>query len=117
MPDIKAERLTSPYDGATVIYKWPGVTENDVCLPVILPIKGDKTFQAEGTFGGTSLRLRGTVDPAQAAMYQLRDPQGNDIILSAAGMRTVLENCYAYQPHLVGGASVALDLYLLAQGG
>ena len=115
MAEIPAVRL-EPWGKQYVVYKWTGVTENDTCAPIATPDKNERTFQASGTFGGTTVSLQGTLDPAMAAFYPCFALEtGAAVAITAAGRVGILQNDYAVKPVVTGGTSVSVNIWFMAR--
>lgn len=98
-------------DGSTLKVQWTPVTEADTCAPVTYPECSDKSFQIEGTFGGSTTVLKGSNDGTN---YEgLRDPGGTAISFTAAGLKAVLENTVFIQPVSSSGSSQILTITML----
>ena len=117
MAVVAATRVTHPFDGPTALFRWT-LTNGDTAMPAITPVKADKTVTVEGTFGGATLALQGSCNPASgAALDTLLDPFQNLMTFTARGTRSVMQNTYQVAPALSGGAGSTVDVYLLVQGG
>ncbi len=117
MANIKAVKQNTPFDGSITLYKWSGLTENDVGLPVIIPARADRSAQFIGNFGGGQIDLEGSNVPESvldAEHATLSDPFGSPIEALAAGMFGITENTYQVRPKPVSGSSMSVDVYLLA---
>jgi hypothetical protein len=98
-------------DGSTLQAIWTPVTEADSCAAISYPECSDKSIQAIGTFGGSSVALNGSNYGTTYAA--LRDPGGTTIALSSAGIKAVLENTTAIQPSITGGTNQSLTIAML----
>lgn len=99
--------------GEGVLYSWPNLATNDDGTPVGLIGSGDRTFVAFGTFGGGTVTLQGSFD--QTNWFTLRDPQGANIALTAAGIRAVMEAPIYVRPLVTGGTGVSISCQLLVR--
>jgi hypothetical protein len=103
---------TSLPDGG-ILYQWSPVTSADTPLatPEMLGIH-DASFQAEGTFGGATTVLKGTLDGTN---YEgLKDPANAAVSLAAAGLVGVRDKARKYKPtHSGGDGTESLTLSLL----
>lgn len=70
-----------------------------------------KSFQAEGTFGGTTVQCQGSNDGTN--FHQLNDPSMTAIGLSSGGIREVLEHTHYFQPALSGGSGSSITVTML----
>jgi len=70
----------------------------------------DRNVQVYGTLGGASITVQGGNDGTN--WYTLDDPQGVDLVLSAAGGKSISEVPALTRPFLSGGAgsSVTVDI-------
>ncbi len=117
MADIKAVKQNTPFDGAITLYKWSGLTENDVGLPVIIPARADRSAQFIGSFGGGQIDLEGSNVPESvldAEHETLSDPFGSLIEATDRGMFGITENTYQIRPKPVSGSGMSVDVYVLA---
>ena len=99
--------------GEGVLSTWPALATNDDGVPVGLIGSGDRTFAAFGTFGGGTVTLQGSLDGTN--WFTLRDPQGANVALTAAGIRSVLEAPSFIRPLVTGGSGVAITCQLLVR--
>ncbi len=84
------------------VHVWTPLTAvNADGIPVSDIGSGDRCFEVHGTFDGATIILEGSLDKAN--WYGLKDPAGNAISFTSAGLRQVLEN----PPHLRPRISVA----------
>lgn len=85
------------------LYSWtPLTTTNSDGAPCYYTGAGDRTIQVVGTFGaGGTIVIEGTLDGTNFAT--LKDAGGTALSLTAAGIRTVLENVLAIRPRVTAG--------------
>lgn len=63
---------------------------------------GDRSIQITGTFGvGGTVIVEGTNDGTN--WFQLRDPSNAAISFTAAGIKAILENCWAVRARVTAG--------------
>lgn len=97
-------------------YLWETLTEVNLDgAGIEIPGLSDRSVQATGTFGGTSIAMQGSNDGAIWA--PLLDPQGNAVIFTAAGIKQIQELTQFVRPLLTGGAAVDVDVTLYALAG
>lgn len=84
---------------------------------VELPHFEDRSIQVQGTFGsGGTCVLRGSNDGTN--YHTLKDPQGNSISFTAAGIKQVQEiTRYVYPEVTAGNGSTDLDVTMLFRRG
>ena len=81
---------------------WTGLLNGDDGSPVDWLKFGDRSIQFIGTFGtGGSVRLEGSNDGTNWA--PLTDPNGNDIIKTAAALEAVTEVTRWVRPRVTAG--------------
>ena len=75
---------------------------------------GDKTIQVTGTFGaGGAVRPEGSNDGGQT-WFQLTDPTGTAISLTAAGGKAITEAVALIRPRVTAGdGTTAINVYIL----
>lgn len=103
--------------GDVVIATWTPVTENDTCLPVVLPRHTDRSVQAYGTFGaGGNVQIQGSNDIGSSPNFiALTDAGGTAIGLGSAGISEVLPATYQYRGAVSAGTSVSVTIKLFAR--
>lgn len=84
------------------LVQWAGLLNGDDGAPFEAGDFIDASIQFQGTFGvGGSIQLEGNNDGAN---YQLlTDPQGNDIVKTAADLEQVTECVRNYRPRVTAG--------------
>lgn len=92
------------------IITWANIGNSDMPTPVTFAGYGSKSFQVEGTFGGTSVACQGSNDGAN--YHALSDPTGTTIGLTAGGLKEVLEHSLYVQPALSGGSGSSITATL-----
>lgn len=99
--------------GVTIV--WSGLLNGDDGSPMDLPDCQDRSIQFEGTFGTNgSIQLEGSNDGANHRI--LTDPQGNNIVKTAAALEQVTELTKTVRPRVTGGdGSTALVATLYAR--
>jgi len=97
---------------ATVVV-WTGLLNLDDGSPVDWVGYADRSVQFTGTFGtGGSIRLEWSNDGG-TTWVTATDPQGNDIIKTAAGGEAVTETALLVRPRVTAGdGTTSLSCYL-----
>ena len=109
MAVITAQKITTPVDGAVEVWEWPDMANGDTGSFPVLPLHGDKSVHAFGTFGaGGTVTLRGTneAESQEPNCAILHDPTGTNLTLTTtagAGLKQVLEAPYAVSPKVTAG--------------
>ncbi len=114
MPTVSPVQVSHPLDHRNMrIYKWAALAAGDTAVPLVCGNFSDKTVYFLGTFGG-NMGLEGTPDPAGAAAYvTLKDASSTAIAtISAAAVRTVLDNAYLIRPTMGAGVA-AVDCWVV----
>lgn len=75
----------------------------------------DKSVQVAGTFGSGTVTLKGSNDGVN--YVDLKDPLGNTISFTAAGLKQVLEFCRFYKPVITGSTDAEVTVTIMAGGG
>lgn len=88
-------------NSASFVAKWPNLAQGDDGAPLGCAQYADRSFQVAGTFGGASVDVEGTNDGVNWAT--LTDPQGNNLIFTAAKIEMVSEATLKIRPRIVGG--------------
>jgi hypothetical protein len=100
-------------DGSSLLVTWTPVTQADTCNPVSFPDHPDKSLQCSGTFGSASVALNGSNDGTNYA--GLNSPNSTVIAITAAGVKSVLENTLYVQPVATGGSGQTLAINMLVR--
>ena len=85
----------------------------DTGKPVRLASYPDRTVQITGTFGSVTLRGSNKPNPDDAVAgdwFNLTDPQGNAITLTAAGGELIAENPMWVSPITTGGSGYTVTV-------
>lgn len=85
----------------------------DTGKPVLFAQYPDRTVQMTGTFGSATLRgsnLAAPDDATAAHWFNLTDPQGNAITLTAAGGELIAENPMWLSPITTGGSGYVITV-------
>lgn len=89
------------------VVTWTGLVNGDDGAPVDYPEFSDRTVQFRGTFGvGGSIQLEGSNQdaPSVTADYDLlADPQGSDIVKTAADLESVMDVPRWTRPRVTAG--------------
>ena len=81
---------------------WASMANGDVGGPVVLPAAADKCVQFYGTFGtGGNAVLKG--QNGGSNYIALKDPDGNQIAMTAEALVQVRENPLRVRPEITGG--------------
>lgn len=116
---LKPVRIKTPWDPDILVYKWGPATENDTFEALAFGRQVDVTMQTEGTFGGATYSLEGSLeaetDPP-TKFVALKDPQGTAIAHATAdSIDGVQEAAYWYRPARSAGAAVSVNIYLFGK--
>lgn len=95
-----AVRTTAPSPNM-ITATWSSLTGTEVGDAATISRWQDRTVQAVGAF--TSVTMQGSNDGSN--YFTLTDPQGVDIILTAAGGCIIAENPVYIRPSAVGGGA------------
>lgn len=96
------------------VFTWGGLAAGETGDAVEFVSYVDRSFQVTGTFGGASIVLEGSNNGTDYEI--LNDPQGNQISLSAHGLKQVEEVTRYVHPRVVGGdGTTNLAVNLLAR--
>lgn len=101
-------------DGSAHLVVWtPLTTANADGTRTQVNRYPDKTIQVDGTFGvGGQITVQGSNDGTTWAT--LSDPQGNPLVITAAGIKAVSENPLYIRPLASGDGTTSLTVRLLA---
>lgn len=93
-----------------VTLSWSALANGDTGLPATWPHYNDRTVQVGGTFGvGGSCKIEGSNDGVN--YFTLNDPQGNDLVFTAAGMKVIAECPLHTRPSVTAGdGTTAIDV-------
>ena len=87
---------------ASHVLTWENLANGDSGETVEMPGSADRSIQFTGTFGtGGSIRIEGSNDGTNFVV--LTDPQGNDIIKTAAGLEAITEITRYIRPRVTAG--------------
>ena len=92
---------------------WAAIGDADTCTPVRLPDFTDQTVQFGGTFGGATLTLQGSNDGTTYSI--LTDPQGNNISVTVAAIKSVLQAPLWIKPVTASGVSSSTTVTLISR--
>ena len=85
----------------------------DTGKPYMMANYADRTVHITGTFGSVTLRGSNKANPDDATAgdwFDLTDPQGNAITLSAAGGELIAENPLWISPITTGGSGYVVTI-------
>lgn len=97
----------------TFLHDWSALATGDDGLPARLAQAADRTVQIEGTFGGATCTIQGSLNGSN--WHTLKDMQGNDLIFTAAGIAAVMEATIYTRPVVTGGAGASINVTLLSR--
>ena len=80
---------------------WANVKAGDTFNPIGVPEQSDRSVQIDGTFGGATAGLEGSIDGA--TYFTLHDPQGVAISTATAKLAAVLELVSYVRGFVTGG--------------
>lgn len=93
---------------------WAGMGNADDGTPVRMAGASDRAVQIEGTFGGATVAMQGSMD---GTLWQpLTDPQGNAISTTAAKLEQISELTRYIRPLTSGGVGTNITVRLLLKG-
>lgn len=95
------------------IHSWAALATNDDGVPAQLVQAADRTVQVEGTFGGATCTIQGSLDGTN--WRTLTDLQGAAIAFTAAGIAMVMEATLYLRPIVTGGAGASINVTLLSR--
>lgn len=100
-----------------IVISWGPMANGDTGKPVSRPALGDKSFQAEGTFGaGGTIVLEATNEPTPANYHTMTDPAANVVSFTAASLKQVTEVSTWLRPRVTAGdGTTALTATLIAR--
>lgn len=92
----------STYGGGTTFTAlWATMANNDVGLPIPASAFADRTFQVDGTFGGGTVTIEGTLDGTN--YHTLTDSTGLPVTFTAAALKFITEASVQIRPKVTGG--------------
>lgn len=90
-------------DGSSIVCTWTGLANGDDGTPINWLRHADRSIQFLGTFGTSgSIRLEWSNDGGTTWVTST-DPQGNDIIKTAAGGEAITEFALLVRPRVTAG--------------
>lgn len=100
-------------DGSVKLVLWEALTGTNLDgSPLKFPEWADRTVQMVGNFDTCTVTMQGSNDGS--TWFTLTDPLGNNVALTAAGGKTILEQPLWVRPLLSSaGGSSDVDVYLL----
>jgi hypothetical protein len=103
-------------EGRTYRHTWTGLLQSETGDSVSMPGAADRTVQAIGTFGGTSIAFQGSLEKTPTNWFPLTDLQGNAITFTSAGGELVTEMTTHIRPVLTGGdGSTTITVTMLSR--
>lgn len=106
----------TPLAKGAALYTWADLANGDTGIDFSNLLLSEKTVQVTGTFGtGGTVALEGSNDGTN---YEtLKDPQGNSLSFTAAGLEAVQENPRFIRPNVsAGDGTTALTVTLAVKG-
>lgn len=111
------EVIENPWSASGItLVKWEGLALNDTGEPYICPHYADKSVQLIGEIGAAgACTIQGSNMKDSPITYAtLNDPQGNELVMQALKIETILENTYVVRPAITAGdGDTDLDVYML----
>jgi hypothetical protein len=100
-------------DGSSISANWIGLAQNETGTELFFSEYGDRSVQVVGNFsGGATLVWEGSNNGTDYTV--LRDPFGNAVSLTTAGLVAVTEATLYARPRVSGGdGGAALDVHTL----
>jgi hypothetical protein len=111
MASVAATRSDTVISGVTSA-SW-SLAAGDTGKPVLFAQFPDRTVTATATFGSVTLRGSNKAAPDDAVAgdwFNLTDPQGNAITLTAAGGKLIAENPLWISPITTGGSGYVVTV-------
>lgn len=99
---VKIPANSSPNNQSSV-FAWSEVAEGDTFVAAMCSSKNDKSVQFNGSFGGGSIGVEGSLDGVN--YHSLKDLDGNTIAATADSIFTILENILYIRPSAPQGAT------------
>ncbi len=98
-----------------VVASWPALANGESGVAAELAQYSDRSVQFQGTFGAAgSVQLEGSNDGSN--WHLLTDPQGNDIVKTAADLEQVSELTRYIRPRCTAGdGTTALAITVVAR--
>jgi hypothetical protein len=113
MATIEVSR-TATGTSAAFVASWTPLAQGDSGQALPHSQYSDKSVQVFGTFGGASVAVEGSNNGTVWAT--LTDPQGNDLLITAAKIEMVTEATAFIRPRVVGGdGSTSLTVAMLCK--
>lgn len=113
MVTITAVELSNSDQSWTI--KWPAMGNADTGSGVNMAQFPDRTFGVNGTFGGATVVLEGSMDGT--VYVGLQDFKGNAVTLTSAGVVLVAECPLLVRARTSGGSGTNVDAYLVGSRG
>lgn len=101
-------------DGSAMLAVWASATEADTYAPVKMPEYVQRSVSIQGTFGGSTTVLNGSIDGTNYS--GLSNPAGTAISKTSAAVVGVYESTQYYQPVSSGGTGQILVVSMLFVG-
>lgn len=113
MATINAVELSNSDQTWTI--KWTAMGNADTGSSVNMAQFPDRTFGVQGTFGGATVILEGSMDAS--AWTTLQDFKGNPISFTSAGLALIAECPLLVRARTSGGSGTSIDAYLVGSRG
>lgn len=93
---------------------WANLTTDDTGAPIEMAAFADRSIQMTGTFDGATVAMQGSNDGG-TTWVTLKDPFGNDLTFTAAGLRTIVDLAYHVRPAVTvnGAGGCDVNAYLI----
>jgi len=104
---------TDRFSHGSVVFTWTPLTENDTAQVLDKGGSSDCSIQVSGDFNGGTWTLEGSNDGTN--YVTLKDLEGSDITLAAAGIVSIRENVRYLRPKTPSGTGMSLTITLLAK--
>ena len=103
-------------DARVLRYRWTGLLNGDDGAPIEKGSYADRSVQVLGTFGaGGSISIEGSNDGG-TTWAVLKDPLGNAVTFTSAGIKTIGDVTFQTRPHVTAGdGTTSLAVHILAR--
>lgn len=115
MSTVNHTRTEPSAIGAVELFTWAAMGGSDVGDAVGFPQHADRCVQIDGTFGGATVVMQGSIDGS--TWFTLTDPQGNSISKTSAALEQIEEVPLYIRPSVSGGTGSSINVRLLARRG
>ena len=119
MANIPVALVSTGQEGRNRLYKWTGITDADVCLPLNVYGSSDLTFEIAGTIGAPAavVALQGCMQPdvVESSRTYTTLQRGDGITalsFSALGVFEVLQIPIFVKPLVTVGTAESVNVYV-----